>query len=204
MKTDTIDHLIPHIRHAVRISQEHVTEGGIPFSGLVVRNGRVLGTGFNQVRETNDATAHAEIVALRNAAKKAGRFGTAGSTLIASGEPCALCYMAALHFNVEHIVFATGRETAAAYGFDHGGSYAIETGPDAHRRRRPYLSSNEFSNGTPLTSMMYRTMRHTAGSRSTKRAPPVAESPTSSIPEWAWAISREIVRPRPAPRPSSS
>ncbi|MGW0737994.1 nucleoside deaminase [Streptomyces sp. NPDC002851] len=125
MKIDGLDHLTDHIEEAVRISRDHVANGGIPFSGIVVRDGRVLGTGFNRVHEDNDPTAHAEVVALRAAARKAGRFGTVGSTLIASGEPCALCYMAALYFNVKHIVFAADRKTAGAYGFDYSSSYSI-------------------------------------------------------------------------------
>ncbi|MFF3685987.1 nucleoside deaminase [Streptomyces sp. NPDC002187] len=125
MSSDPLDHLTPFVEEAVKISRSHVAEGGIPFSGVVVRDGHVLGTGFNRVREDNDPTAHAEVVALRKAAEKAGLHGVAGSTLIASGEPCALCYMAALHFNVEHIVFAADRKTAGTYGFDYGRSYSI-------------------------------------------------------------------------------
>ena len=125
MPTDPLDQLTPHLEEAVRISRTHVADGGIPFSGLVVRDGHVLGTGFNRVLEDDDPTAHAEVVALRAAAKKAGRFGVAGATLIASGEPCALCYMAALYFNIEHIVYAADRTTAEAYGFNYSGSYSI-------------------------------------------------------------------------------
>ncbi len=125
MPTDPLDHLTPHIEEAVRISSSHVAEGGIPFSGIVVRDGHVLGTGFNRVLEDDDPTAHAEVVALRAAAKKSGRSGVAGATLIASGEPCALCYMAALYFNIEHIVFAADRKTAEAYGFNYSSSYSI-------------------------------------------------------------------------------
>ncbi|GAA2491231.1 nucleoside deaminase [Streptomyces thermolineatus] len=125
MTTDDIDHLTPHVREAVRLSREHVARGGIPFSGIVVRDGQVLGTGFNRVREDRDATAHAEVVALRDAARKAGLSGVAGTTLIASGEPCAMCYLVALHFNVEHIVFAADRRTAGAHGFDYAGSYSL-------------------------------------------------------------------------------
>ncbi|MEU7692241.1 nucleoside deaminase [Microbispora hainanensis] len=117
--------LIEYVRAAVRISREHVAKGGIPFSGVVVNDGRVLGMGFNRVREDNDPTAHAEVVALREAAAKYGLHATAGATLIASGEPCALCYMVALYFNVGHIVHAADRETAARYGFDYSGSYSI-------------------------------------------------------------------------------
>ncbi|MEU2712536.1 nucleoside deaminase [Streptomyces sp. NPDC007205] len=117
--------LTEYVREAVRISREHVAEGGIPFSGVVVNDGQVLGTGFNRVREDNDPTAHAEVVALREAAAKYGLHATAGATLIASGEPCALCYMASLYFNVSHIVHAVDRKTAARYGFDYSGSYSI-------------------------------------------------------------------------------
>ncbi|WP_433010626.1 nucleoside deaminase [Kribbella sp. CA-294648] len=125
MPTDLLDHLTPHLEEAVRISRDHVADGGIPFSGVVVRDGQVLGTGFNRVLEDDDPTAHAEVVALRAAAKKYGRLSVAGATLIASGEPCALCYLAALYFHVDHIVYAADRETAGIYGFDYGSSYSI-------------------------------------------------------------------------------
>jgi tRNA(Arg) A34 adenosine deaminase TadA len=117
--------LTEYAREAVRLSSEHVAEGGIPFSGVVVNDGRILGTGFNRVREDNDPTAHAEVVALREAAARYGLHATAGATLIASGEPCALCYMASLYFNVGHIVHVVDRKTAAQYGFDYSGSYSV-------------------------------------------------------------------------------
>jgi tRNA(Arg) A34 adenosine deaminase TadA len=125
--------LLAHVEEAVRISRAHVARGGIPFAGIVVRDGRVLGTGVNRVREDRDPTAHAEVVALRDAAANAGLAGTAGSTLVASGEPCALCYLAARYAGVEHVVYAADRRTAAAYGFDYSGTYAVfatdPTGP---------------------------------------------------------------------------
>lgn len=117
--------LAEQVREAVRISREHVAKGGIPFSGVVVNGGRVLGTGVNRVREDDDATAHAEVVALRAAAAEHGLHAVAGATLIASGEPCALCYLASLYFNVGHIVYAADRRMAARYGFDYSGSYAV-------------------------------------------------------------------------------
>ncbi|WP_066943998.1 nucleoside deaminase [Streptomyces lushanensis] len=117
--------LTEYVREAVQISREHVAKGGIPFSGMVVNDNRVLGVGFNRVREDNDPTAHAEVVALREAAAKHGLHAVAGATLIASGEPCALCYMASLYFNVSDVVHAADRRTAARYGFDYSGSYSI-------------------------------------------------------------------------------
>lgn len=117
--------LLGYAHEAVRISREHVAQGGIPFSGVVVGSGRILGTGFNRVREDNDPTAHAEVVALREATTKYGIHAVAGATLIASGEPCALCYLAARYAGIGHIVHAADRRTAARYGFDYTSSYAV-------------------------------------------------------------------------------
>lgn len=92
---------------------------------MVVADGRILGTGFNRVREDNDPTAHAEVVALREATTKHGIRSVAGATLIASGEPCALCYLAARYAGIGHIVHAADRRTAARYGFDYTSTYTL-------------------------------------------------------------------------------
>ncbi|WP_327354433.1 nucleoside deaminase [Streptomyces sp. NBC_01304] len=117
--------LLDYAQEAIRLSSEHVAQGGIPFSGVIVGSGRILGTGFNRVREDKDPTAHAEVVALREATAKHGIHAVTGATLIASGEPCALCYMAALYAGIGHIVHAADRRTAARYGFDYTGSYSL-------------------------------------------------------------------------------
>ncbi|MEU8890345.1 nucleoside deaminase [Streptomyces sp. NPDC048442] len=117
--------LMDYAHEAIRLSREHVAQGGIPFSGVVVGHGRILGTGFNRVGEDNDPTAHAEVVALREATTKHGLRSVAGATLIASGEPCALCYMASLYAGIGHIVHVADRHTAARYGFDYTSSYSI-------------------------------------------------------------------------------
>jgi guanine deaminase len=118
-----------YLRQAVELSLAHVEKGGIPFTALVVhpRHG-VLGTGVNRVLQDRDPTAHAEVVALR-AAWAASGSSLAGCTLVASGEPCALCYMVALWCNVGRIVFAVDRHGAAAAGFDYTGSYALFAEP---------------------------------------------------------------------------
>lgn len=121
---EDLDALAPFVRQGVELSRARVAQGGIPFAGLVVSEGRVLGDGVNRVREERDATAHAEVVALRRAAARHGLRATAGAVLIASGEPCGLCYLAARHFGIAHLVHAVDRHTAARYGFDYRGSYA--------------------------------------------------------------------------------
>lgn len=91
-------------------------EGG-PFGAVVVRNGEIVGEGWNRVIATNDPTAHAEIVAIRAASQKLGRFHIADCTLYASSEPCPMCLSAAYWARISRIVFANSRDQAAAIGF---------------------------------------------------------------------------------------
>ncbi|GAA2289073.1 nucleoside deaminase [Nonomuraea roseoviolacea subsp. roseoviolacea] len=123
---------------AVALAVAEVRSGGIPFSGLVVDGtGTVLGSGVNRVRAHQDPTAHAEIVALRDAARRHGPHALAGTTLIASGEPCPLCYVTALWSGVGRVVFAADRHAAAAAGFDYVSSYDIFAVPVEQWRLSP-------------------------------------------------------------------
>lgn len=91
-------------------------EGG-PFGAVVVRNGEIVGEGWNRVIATNDPTAHAEVVAIRAACQKLGSFHLADCVLYASSEPCPMCLSAAYWARISRIVFANLREEAAAAGF---------------------------------------------------------------------------------------
>lgn len=122
--------LTEYARQAVDLSLEHVRKGGIPFTGLVVHpDGHIVGTGVNRVVETRDPLAHAEVVAMRDATSRTGRGWLDGATLIASGEPCGLCYYAALYYNIAEVVFVVDRHEAARYGFDYTGSYRFFAAP---------------------------------------------------------------------------
>ncbi len=114
------------MEEAVAFSVDHVRDGGIPFTAFVVdRNGEILGRGVNRVQEHHDPTAHAEVEAIRDACRSHGTVHLHGATLLASGEPCALCYMSALYAGVSRILFAADRDEAAAYGFDYRGTYRL-------------------------------------------------------------------------------
>ena len=77
------------LREAIRLSIEKMGAGeGGPFGAVVVRDGRIVGTGWNRVTSTNDPTAHAEIVAVREACRRLGTFRLAGCEIYASCEPC--------------------------------------------------------------------------------------------------------------------
>lgn len=112
------------MKQAVQLSLEHVHKGGIPFSAIIAdEQGNVLAKGVNQVNELCDPTAHAEIMAIREAGKKSGSANLVGATMYASGEPCALCYMAAYWAGITKIYVASDRYEAAKAGFDYRWSY---------------------------------------------------------------------------------
>ncbi|QOG08843.1 nucleoside deaminase [Aureimonas sp. OT7] len=114
---------------AVSFSTEHVHAGGIPFTAFVVdTTGKILGRGVNRVREHHDPTAHAEVEAIRDACRVHGTPHLHGTTLLASGEPCAMCYMSALYAGISHVFYAVDRDEAAAHGFDYRGGYALFAG----------------------------------------------------------------------------
>jgi tRNA(adenine34) deaminase len=79
--------------------------GEVPIGAVVVQGGQVLGRGFNQPILARDPTAHAEVIALRQAARRQGNYRLGGATLYVSVEPCLMCVGAALHARVARVVF---------------------------------------------------------------------------------------------------
>ena len=104
---------------AIDLSAEAVGDDvGGPFGAVVVRGAQVIGRGRNRVLADRDPSAHAEILAIREACRALGDHRLAGCVVYASSEPCPMC-MAALYWaRVEHVYFANYREDAAAIGFD--------------------------------------------------------------------------------------
>ena len=107
------------MQRAIRISQQMMRAGkGGPFGAVVVRNGKVVATGHNQVTSTNDPTAHAEMVAIREACKKLKTFQLDDCELYTSCEPCPMCLSAIYWARLKKVYFANTRQDAAAIGFD--------------------------------------------------------------------------------------
>lgn len=106
------------LQRAVDLALANVSrcEGG-PFGAVIVRNGEIIAEGWNRVVATNDPTAHAEMVAIRAACSKLGRFHLSDCVLYASSEPCPMCLSAAYWAKLQRIVFANTRDQAAAIGF---------------------------------------------------------------------------------------
>ncbi len=100
------------------------SNSGGPFGAVVVKNGEIVGEGCNQVTSTNDPTAHAEVVAIRNACKNLNSFQLDDCVLYASSEPCPMCLGAIYWARPAKMYFACTREDAANIGFDDHFIYA--------------------------------------------------------------------------------
>jgi tRNA(Arg) A34 adenosine deaminase TadA len=107
-------------------------EGG-PFGAVVVRGGEIVARGWNRVTGTNDPTAHAEVVAIREACRILGRFHLEDCELYASCEPCPMCLAAAHWARLKVVHYAATREDAAAAGFDDAAMYAEANLPPEQR-----------------------------------------------------------------------
>src|SRR6478752_9577238 len=92
--------------------------GGGPFGAVIVANGELVGRGCNQVTPHLDPTAHAEVVAIRDACRALQRFDLRGCVLYASCEPCPMCLSAIYWARLDRVYFAATRKDAAGIGFD--------------------------------------------------------------------------------------
>jgi guanine deaminase len=107
------------MERAIALALENVkTHGGGPFAALIVKDGVIVGEGVNRVTVSNDPTAHAEVIAIREACAATGSFELRGCELYTSCEPCPMCLAAAYWARLERVHFAASREDAAAAGFD--------------------------------------------------------------------------------------
>jgi guanine deaminase len=123
------------MREAIRLSELNVATGkGGPFGAIVVKDGRIIARGTNQVTATHDPTAHAEIIAIRNACRELESFQLEGCELYTSCEPCPMCLGAIYWARPDKIYFANTQSDAAAIGFDDGFIYQELALPHADRK----------------------------------------------------------------------
>ena len=107
-----------HMRRAIELSLEMMRSGrGGPFGAVIVRDGRIIAEGFNQVTSSNDPTAHAEVVAVRRACQALQTFNLTGCEIYTSCEPCPMCLSAIYWARLGRIYYANDREDAAKIGF---------------------------------------------------------------------------------------
>ena len=107
------------MREAIRLSIENVETGkGGPFGAVIVKDGKIIARGANQVTTDNDPTAHAEVVAIRNACKALNTFQLDGCEVYTSCEPCPMCLGAIYWARPDKIYYANTKEDAADINFD--------------------------------------------------------------------------------------
>ncbi len=107
------------LEQAIELSNKGMTglQGG-PFGCVIVKDGEIVGEGYNQVTITNDPTAHAEVVAIRDACKKLGTYQLTGCDIYTSCEPCPMCLGAIYWARPNRVIFANTKNDAAAINFD--------------------------------------------------------------------------------------
>ena len=121
------------MEQAIELAAANVRHGGGPFAALVVRDGVLIASGANRVTLANDPTAHAEMVAIREACRALGSFQLAGCEVYSSCEPCPMCLGALYWARPARVYFAATAADAAAAGFDDAFIYRQLQTPHAER-----------------------------------------------------------------------
>jgi tRNA(Arg) A34 adenosine deaminase TadA len=125
----------PFMARAIRLSIENARSGrGGPFGSVVVQDNQIIAEGVNEVTARRDPTAHAEVVAIRNACEKLGTFELRGCELYASCEPCPMCLSAIYWARVSRVYFASVAADASRFGFDDGAIYLEIAKPIPERK----------------------------------------------------------------------
>ena len=103
---------------AIELSVNSANNAGGPFGCVIVRDNKIIAEGSNIVTSSNDPTAHAEIVAIRDACQKLNTFNLSGSDLYSSCEPCPMCLSAIYWSHIDNIFYANTRDDAKKINFD--------------------------------------------------------------------------------------
>ncbi|MDD3629901.1 MAG: nucleoside deaminase [Bacteroidales bacterium] len=106
------------LKLAIELAKENVKNGGGPFGAVIVKDGKIIAKGTNRVTSNNDPTAHAEIVAIRQACDKLNDFQLTDCIIYSSCEPCPMCLGAIYWARPKKLVFAANKFDAANAGFD--------------------------------------------------------------------------------------
>lgn len=126
-----------YLKEAIRLSREGMLKGeGVPFGAVIVRDGAVIGQGWNRTKIHCDPTAHAEVEAIRDACRRAGSIDLSGSVIYCSTEPCPMCLAAIYWSRIDLVYYANTREQAADAGFSDLELYGELAKPREERRLR--------------------------------------------------------------------
>lgn len=106
------------IKKTILLAEENVKQGGRPFACIIVKDGKILAEGVNEVAQTHDPTAHAEVVAIRKATKQLNSEHLYGCEFYILAHPCPMCLAAMYYCSPDKVIFITTREDYSAYYID--------------------------------------------------------------------------------------
>ena len=113
--TDDLEHNNKWMSHALKLAELAEQQGEIPVGAVLVKNDQIIGEGWNQSITLNDPTAHAEVMAIRDAGNKVDNYRLVGSTLYVTLEPCSMCAGMLVHARIKRVVYgASDAKTGAA------------------------------------------------------------------------------------------
>ncbi len=124
------------MKEAIEVSMENIQQGGGPFGAVVVKDGKIIARSGNSVTRDNDPTAHAEVNAIREAAKVLDNHDLSGCVIYSSCEPCPMCLSAIYWARIDRIYYGNNRYDAADIGFDDNFLYE-ELRKDLNERKIP-------------------------------------------------------------------
>jgi tRNA(Arg) A34 adenosine deaminase TadA len=124
------------LQQAIALARANVESGGRPFGAVIVRDGEIIATGVNEIHDTNDPTAHAELNAVRAASHKLASPNLAGCAVYTSGHPCPMCMAAMRMAGISQVMYAYSNEDAEQYGLSTAAIYAELAKPFAEQSMR--------------------------------------------------------------------
>ena len=104
------------MRKALELAREAASAGEVPVGAVVVKEGEIIGRGYNRPISARDPTAHAEVIALRDAAQRLGNYRLSGCDLYVTLEPCAMCAGAIMHARIARLVYGAPDPKTGACG----------------------------------------------------------------------------------------
>ena len=121
---------------AIELAHRNLKDGGRPFGAVVVKDGKIVARGVNEILTTNDPTAHAELTAIRGASQTLGSANLEGCAVYASGHPCPMCMAAMRLAGISDVTYAYSNEDGAPFGLSTAAIYADLAKPFAEQTMR--------------------------------------------------------------------
>lgn len=118
---------------AIELAHANIGKGGRPFGAVVVKDGKIIASGVNEIHSTSDPTAHAEMMAIRAAGRALRSPDLGGCSVYASGHPCPMCLAAMRMAGIRNVAYAYSNEDAAPYGLSTAAIYAELAKPFAEQ-----------------------------------------------------------------------